>query len=105
MIRINLLPGARRPTKSTASGSSPGWIIGYLVAAALMSVVLVFVYLGKERELNDQLAVNQALTRQIRELEGQSANIAQVRADLERSRQLETVVSELQRARGGRADD
>jgi type IV pilus assembly protein PilN len=101
MIRINLLPGARRQTKSASSGGSPAWIIGYLVAAALMAVVLVFVYLGKQRELNDQLAINRTLTREIREIEAQSANLAQVQADLERSRQLETVVNELQRARYG----
>lgn len=102
MIRINLLPGARRAAKSgTAAGGSQGWIIAYLVAAALTIVVVVFVYLSKQRELNDQLAVNSALQREITDLETQSANIEQVRADLERSRQLEAVVSDLQRARYG----
>lgn len=100
MIRINLLPGARKQT-SSGGGSAQGWIIGYLVAAALMVVVLVFIYLGKSRELNEQLAQNQALTTEISELQAQSANIAQVRAELERSRQLETVVNDLQRARYG----
>ncbi|MCB9591784.1 MAG: PilN domain-containing protein [Sandaracinaceae bacterium] len=100
MIRINLLPGARKQP-GTPTGSAQGWVIGYLVAAALLVVVLVLVYLGKKRELNEQLAANQALTNEITELERQSANIDQVRADLEQSRQLETVVSDLQRARYG----
>lgn len=101
MIRINLLPGARRQVKGASSGRSAAWLIGYLVAAAALSVVLAFVYLGKDRELSDQLAVNSALQREIAELEAQSASIDEVRASLERSRQLETVVSELQRARYG----
>jgi type IV pilus assembly protein PilN len=101
MIRINLLPGARRQAQAASGGGSSAWVIAYLVAAAVLGVVLVFVYMGKQRALNDQLAVNQALTRQITDLEAQSANIEQVRAELERSRQLETVVNDLQRARYG----
>ncbi len=103
MIRINLLPGARKQGAKAASagGGTQGWIIAYLVAAAVTVVILVFVYLAKSRELNDQLAVNSALQREIGDLETQSANIDQVRADLERSRQLEAVVTDLQRARYG----
>lgn len=101
MIRINLLPGARRITKGASAGNQQGWVIAYLVASAVMVVVLVFVYMGKSQTLNDQLAVNQGLSREISDLEAESANIEQVRADLERSRQLETVVTELQRARYG----
>lgn len=102
MIRINLLPGARKQAKAAATGGgSQGWIIAYLVAVAITVVILVFVYLAKSRELNDQLAVNAALQSEIGDLETQSANIDQVRSELERSRQLEAVVSELQRARYG----
>lgn len=103
MIRINLLPGARKQAKAgvAAAGGTQGWIIAYLVAGALTIVVLVFVYLAKSRELADQVAVNNALQREISELETQSANIEEVRAELERSRQLEAVVTELQRARYG----
>ena len=100
MIRINLLPGARKQA-GTSSGGTQGWVIAYLVAAAVLVVVLVFVYLGKSRQLNEQLAENQALQREITGLEAQSANIEEVRAELESSRQLETVVSDLQRARYG----
>jgi len=100
MIRINLLPGARKQSGGSVGGTQ-GWIIGYLVAAAIAIVVLIFVYLGKQRALNEQLAQNQALQNDIEELESQSANIDQVRAELEQSRQLETVVNDLQRARYG----
>jgi type IV pilus assembly protein PilN len=106
MIRINLHPAARRTAKgggaqSASGGGVQGWIIAYLVAGALTIVVLVLVYLSKMASLNDQLAANQQLDRQIDDLESQSANIDQVRADLERSQQLENVVNELQRARYG----
>jgi type IV pilus assembly protein PilN len=71
------------------------------VAGALMIVVLVFVYLAKVRERDDQLAQNRALQNEIHDLESQSANIDQVRAELAHSHELEEVVSELQRARYG----
>ena len=100
MIRINLLPGATRQAKSS-SGGSQGWVIGYLVAAALCAVVLAFFYVSKNRELNEQVAQNRSLQREIEDLEAQSANIEEVRGELERSQQLETVVAELQRARYG----
>jgi len=100
MIRINLLPGARKQT-GASSGGTQGWVIAYLVASALLVVVLVFVYLSKNRELNEQLAQNQALQREISDLEAQSANIEEVRSELQLSRQLETVVNDLQRARYG----
>jgi len=100
MIRINLLPGARRQSAS-GGGGSQGWIIAYLVAAVLTIVVLVVVYMGKNRELEEQVTRNSALASQADELEQQSANIEAVRAELEQSRQLENVVSELQRARYG----
>ena len=101
MIRINLLPGARKQTGSSSSSGAQGWIIGYLVAAALLAAVLVVLYMSKTRELNEQLATNQALQGEITELQRQSANIEQVRGELEQSRQLETVVNDLQRARYG----
>lgn len=100
MIRINLLPSAKRGAGSSAA-SVQGWVIGYLGAAVLAVVVLVFAYVGKDRELKEQLARNNALRSEIQEIERQSANINQVRAQLEESRRLESVVNDLQRARYG----
>ena len=100
MIRINLLPSAKRATGPTTGGAQ-GWVIGYLVAAVVTVVVLVVVYMGKSRELNEQLVQNNALRQEATDLESQSANIEEVRAELEQSRQLEAVVAELQRARYG----
>lgn len=101
MIRINLLPNARRQARGASGGNAQAWLIAYAVAAVLTIVVLAFVYMAKSRELNDQLAVNAALTREIADLQSQSANLEEVRAALERSRQLETVVADLTRARYG----
>lgn len=101
MIRINLLPGKRKQTVGGGGGGVQGWIIGYLVAAAIVVVVLVFVYLSKSRELNELVARNNTLRSEIEDLESQSANIEEVRAQLEQSRNLETVVNDLQRARYG----
>lgn len=100
MIRINLVPSAKRQA-GPATGTTQGWVIGYLVAAVLMVIVLAFVYLSKNRTLNEQVARNASLSQEIETLEAQSANIEQLRAELEVSRQLETVVNDLQRARYG----
>jgi len=101
MIRINLLPGTRKAASTGASGTIQGWIVGYLVAAAVLVVVLVFVFLSKSRELNELAARNDTLHREIVNLESQSANIEQVRAQIAESRSLEAVVNDLQRARYG----
>ncbi|MGE0787107.1 MAG: PilN domain-containing protein [Sandaracinaceae bacterium] len=101
MIRINLLPGSRKQGAAVASGGTQGWIIGYLVVAAITAIVVTFVYLNKQSALNSQQAQNQALQNEITQLEQQSANIEEVRGELERSRELEQVVNDLQRARYG----
>lgn len=100
MIRINLLPGARRQASASA-GDLQVWVIAYSVAGVLAIAVLAFVYLAQRQTLDHQLAVNNDLSREIRELEGTSADIEEVRKQLERSRQLEAVVNELTRARYG----
>lgn len=103
MIRINLLPQAKRQARGAAAGggSSSGWVVAYAAAALLTCVVLALVYMSKDGELSEQRARNAALESQIAQVTQQSANIEQVRADLERSHQLEEVVAELQRARFG----
>lgn len=101
MIRINLLPGARSQKRASSTSSPQGWFVSYGVAALLTAAILAFVYVRALGRLEEQQSANAALTREIRELESQSANIDEVRGQLERSRQLENVVSELQRARYG----
>lgn len=104
MIRINLLSAARKQTKAASGPSnitSTAWFIGYAVAAGLMMVVLLFVYMSYQSERDAQIAQNQQLETEIVGVERQSANLDQVQAQLDQSRALETVVNDLQRARFG----
>lgn len=106
MIRINLLPQARKQVRGAAAatpggGGSTAWVAGYAAAALLTCAVLAVVYYGESRRLSEQQARNRALETQIADVTRQSADIADVRSRLERSRQLEEVVAELQRARFG----
>lgn len=104
MIRINLLPAARKQGKAAASSVNVGptaWLIGYGVSAGVLMVALLFVYMSYASDRDAQLAQNRQLESEIEGVERQSANLAQVQAQLEQSRALETVVSDLQRARFG----
>jgi type IV pilus assembly protein PilN len=105
MIRINLMPGApRKQAKAAAAAGGPAptaWIVGYSIAAVAMIAVLWLYYAQKSRELREQVAANNRLQEQIEELERQSADLDDVRAALDESRELEEVVNELQRARFG----
>lgn len=103
MIRINLLPQAKRQARGAAAGGggSTGWVVGYAAAALLTSVALALVYMSKDSELSEQRARNAALESQIAQVTQQSANIDAVRASLQSSMELEEVVAELQRARFG----
>lgn len=103
MIRINLLPAAKKQARgaSTGGGGATGWVVGYAATALVTCVVLAIVYFGKESELDEQRARNTALQQQIAQITAQSASIDEVRAQLTRSQELEQVVAELQRARFG----
>lgn len=103
MIRINLLPQAKRPIRggSVGAGGSAGWMAGYGAAALVTVVVLGLVYMSKDGELSVQRARNTALEQQIAQLTRDSAPIEEVRAALQRSHELEEVVAELERARFG----
>lgn len=104
MIRINLLPQAKRPARGGAAaggGGSTGWFVAYAAAALIACVAFALVYMSKDNELSEQRARNAALEQQIQQITQQSAAIDEVRAALVRSQELEEVVGELQRARFG----
>ncbi len=103
MIRINLLPSVRKTAKAPApgGGGSARWLVGYAASSLVLVVALFFVYRAYQADRDTQLALNQQLERDADSMERQSANIAAVQAELERSRSLEAVVAELQRARFG----
>lgn len=103
MIRINLLPAAKRQQRAQSSGPAgvTPWVVGYLGAALVCGIVLTVVYTQFSGELRELTARNRALEEEIETLESQTADIDDVRAELEHSRELEEVVAELQRARLG----
>jgi type IV pilus assembly protein PilN len=99
MIKINLLPEAKR---TVSSGSSTQvWGIIYLVATFSWGVLLFFVYLSGKSTLEEQRAANTALEQEIQQAKLKSTNIGDIEAKLAKSRQLEEVVQKLQTARQG----
>ena len=99
MIRINLLPEAKR-TVSTG-GSTQIWGVAYLLAVFAWGVLLFFFYLNTKNTLDEQRAANSALEQEIAQAKAKSTNIGEVEAKLAKSRQLEQVVEKLQSARQG----
>ena len=103
MIRINLLPASKKAQRatSTSTGGTSVWVAVYAGTALVTAIVCTLVYFGKLNEISEQQARNQALSTTIAEVTAQSASIEDVRGAIARSRELEEVVAELQRARFG----
>jgi type IV pilus assembly protein PilN len=102
MIRINLLPEAKRGAVATG-GSSQMWGVIYLLSCFAWGVVLFLVYLNYNSVLEEQAAKNSELQGQIDRAKSQTENIGEVEAQLAKSKQLEEVVGGLQAARQGPA--
>lgn len=101
MIRINLLPEAKRQV--AAGGNAQLWGVIYLLASFAWGVVLFLVYLSGQSALEEQNAKNQELQGQILRAKAQTENIGEVEARIAKSKQLEEVVGTLQAARQGPA--
>jgi type IV pilus assembly protein PilN len=101
MIRINLLPEAKR--QASTGGGSQLWGVVYLLSAFAWAVVLFLVYLNYNSVLQEQNAKNAELQAQIERVKAQTENIGEVEAKLAKSKKLEEVVSGLQAARQGPA--
>lgn len=99
MIRINLLPEAKRAVST--GGSTQVWGIVYLLASFGWGVLLFFFYLNTKNTLDEQRAANSSLEQEISQAKAKSTNIGEVEAKLAKSRQLEDVVTKLQTARQG----
>ena len=102
MIRINLLPEAKRSQASTG-GSAQVWGVVYLLSAVAWGVVLFIVYLNFKSVLEEQNAKNDELQGQIDRAKAQTQNIGEVEGLLAKSKEFENVVSSLQTARQGPA--
>jgi type IV pilus assembly protein PilN len=101
MIRINLLPEAKR--QASAGGGTQIWGVIYLLASFAWAVVLLLVYLNYNDRLTEQNIKNSELQSQIDRAKGQTASLGEVEAGLAKSKQLEDVVTSLQNARQGPA--
>jgi type IV pilus assembly protein PilN len=109
MIRINLLPTdkkkrARRlaPSPLPSGDLSLGtWGAVYGAAIAVWLVVLGIIYFAQSGELEAVAQENKTLEARRDELQGKTKGLAEVEGRLEKSRRLEKVVQELERARRG----
>ena len=101
MIRINLLPEAKR--QAASSGGSQIWGVVYLLSCFAWGVVLFLVYVRFNHVLDEQNTKNQELQELIDRAKSQTQNIGEVESQLAKSKELETVVGGLQAARQGPA--
>ncbi|MBW1760984.1 MAG: PilN domain-containing protein [Deltaproteobacteria bacterium] len=109
MIRINLLPTdkkkrARRVAASplpTGDLSLGTWGVIYGGAIAVWFVVLGILYFAQSGELEALHQENKTLEARRDELQGKTKGLADVEGRLEKSRGLEKVVQDLERARRG----
>jgi len=104
MIRINLLPQAKKQARAAggSSGSGQLWAGIDLGALVLFGVGLGIVYSIYSGQLEAKEQRNTTLNRQITELRQRSAGLEEVQARLAASQSLEQVVGELDSARTGR---
>lgn len=103
MIRINLLPEAKRAARAAGgpSGSAQLWAAIYLIGVVVWGAILAVIYFSYDGKLQEQLSANQALRSQIEDIRSRSARLEEVQAQLEASYALEQVVEELEKARTG----
>jgi type IV pilus assembly protein PilN len=99
MIRINLLPKAER--KVATGGSNQLWVILYVGVSVVWCALLLVVYMISAGQLEEYEARNAQLSTKIEDLKQHSADLDTVKAKLDKSKRLEAVVQELERARLG----
>ena len=94
MIRINLLPQAKKQARAAggSSGSGQLWAGIYLGALVLCGVGLAILYSIYSGQLEAKEQRNTTLNRQITELRQRSAGLEEVQARLAASQSLEQVV-------------
>ncbi|MFT3922367.1 MAG: PilN domain-containing protein [Myxococcales bacterium] len=99
MIRINLLPQAKR--KEAASTGTHVWGYVYFAAVFAWCIALAFVYFSLSSDLDQALAQNVDLEQQIQKVKGQSGNLQELQKQLDQSKKLEEVINGLLSARQG----
>ncbi|MCA9582038.1 MAG: PilN domain-containing protein [Myxococcales bacterium] len=106
MIRINLLPQAKRAARvraPAAPGSVQGWFVGYFVAAVIAVLGLAGWYVTTNNEIEEIKRVNSEIQSEIDSIKKKSAQIEEVRSQIAQSQRLEDMVTELNKARLGPA--
>ena len=104
MIRINLLPQAKRQIRTSASkadGGTTGWVAAYLGAALLTGIACAVWYVSLGNELESQQRQNQALQSRIDTLRANQGSLEEVQAKLQQSLALAEVVEQLEAGRMG----
>ncbi|NOY94305.1 MAG: PilN domain-containing protein [Deltaproteobacteria bacterium] len=102
MIRINLLPRAKKQSRAAGpSGSGQLWAGLYLGSLVLFGIGLGVVYSVYSGQLEAKKQRNSTLDRQIAEARQRSAGLEDLQAQMAASLSLEEVVGELNRARTG----
>ncbi|MCB9627635.1 MAG: PilN domain-containing protein [Sandaracinaceae bacterium] len=101
MIRINLLPKTKKQAQAQSSGGGPLWAGIYLLAAFVWGIGLALLFFQKQGELEGIQRNNRQLDVEIADLQQRTSRLEELQAQLARSRGLEEVVAELNRARTG----
>ncbi len=100
MIRVNLLPLARKK-EPAFSGGGQVWGLVYALTAVLCCVFYGVVYWKYNSELEEKKAANLSLESEIKRAEQQNTNLDEIKAQLEKSKKFEEVIKSLQAARSG----
>jgi type IV pilus assembly protein PilN len=100
MIRINLLPAARKKDAGVTGGTQV-WGVIYLLVAVVCCVCCGVVYWKYNADLQEKKVANTSLENEIKRAEQQNTNLDNLKAQLEKSHQLEKVIKDLLAARSG----
>lgn len=104
MIRINLMPRAKRAARATASVGGPSntiWAGVYFAAALITGALCAVWYVSLDNELQAQVRANNELQTRIEDLRSQSQGLEEVQAKLQQSLALAEVVEQLEAGRTG----
>ncbi len=105
LVRINLLPTAKKKATVASAGTSDGstvpWLAGYAIGSFLWLAALFGIYLVNSTQLEEKQARNRTVQERIATIQQQSAGLDEVRTRLAESQRLATLVNQLNRARVG----
>lgn len=109
MIRINLMPQKRQARRRGEAGADTGgagseghaWLAFVLGAVLLEVIVLLFVYKTKQDQLTTVQKHNQEVSSNIKAIEREIVNHADVKAQLKELKDREEAILKLQSARTG----